>query len=124
LYSHLTGEDQCRATQRPATEVDSLLTAAGPSLFDPAPHLQAMTRPALWIYGGLDLSIPVARSVQHLTAIRDSLARPFTIVVIPNLNHSWIVGGGICQRTGPDWDDGQVIVPWFTTHVALSPSPS
>ena len=117
LYSRLSGEDQCRATGTSADEIDRALDAAGPSGFEPRPYLERMPRPTLWIYGGLDLSIPVHRSVQRLTAVRDAGGRDFTIVVVPDLNHNWIPNGSICQTQGPDWDDGQVIVPWLRSHL-------
>jgi len=116
LYSRLSGEDRCTPSARSAAEIDSALTRAGPSGFDPIPFIQEMNRPGLWIYGDLDLSIPVARSVQHLAAIRDTLSRPFTIVVVPGINHNWVPNGSICQRTGPDWDDGQIIIPWLRRY--------
>lgn len=117
LYSGLSGEDQCRATGVSADEIERALDVAGSSGFEPRPYLERMSRPALWIYGGLDLSIPVNRSVQRLNSIRDAAGRDFTIVVVPELNHSWILNGSICQTQGTDWDDGQVIVPWLRSHL-------
>jgi uncharacterized protein len=117
LYSRLSGEDRCDATDTPPDEIDRALTNAGPSGFEPRPYLERMSHPGLWIYGGRDLSIPVDRSVRRLGEIRSSLGRDFTMVVVPELNHAWIPNGGICQTNGPDWDDGQVIVPWLRTHL-------
>jgi len=117
LYSALSGEGQCQRSALTAAQLDSAVTAAGPSRFDPAPHLAGMVRPGLWIYGGLDFSIPVTLSVQRLAAVRDGFGRPFTIVVVPDINHTWVQNGGICQRTGPDWDDSAIIVPWLQANV-------
>lgn len=113
LYSALTGETECRDTGMDPAEIERRLDAAGPSGFDPGPWLEQMTVPGLWIYGALDRSIPVQRSVANLNAVKASLSRDFTAVVIPGINHSWIVNGGICQRTGPVWVDAPVTVPWL-----------
>lgn len=117
LYSRLTGEDQCRATGTPPEEIERALTNAGPSLFEPRPYLERMTRPGLWIFGALDLSIPVERSARRLAEIQAARGLDFTVVVVPELNHSWIPNGSICETTGPDWDDGQVIIPWLRSHL-------
>lgn len=113
LYSALTGEAQCHETGLDPAEIERRLDAAGPSGFDPRPWLEQMAVPGLWIYGGLDLSIPVQRSVLHLTDVKTAFSRDFTTVVVPGINHSWIVGGGICQRSGTVWVDEPVTVPWL-----------
>lgn len=46
----LTAEKKADATQR--------LQEAGPSGFDPAPYIERMSSPGLWLYGGADKSIP------------------------------------------------------------------
>lgn len=93
--------------------MDSLLAVHGPSLFDPAPYLMQLTAPTLWIFGGLDRSIPVAQSVAHLGDARDAAGLPISITVVPNMNHQWVLDGAMCQASGPHWDDSQVIVPWL-----------
>lgn len=113
LYSALTGEAGCQPTGRSPAEIDSILEEAGPSGFDPRPYLAQLTVPGLWIYGELDLSIPVARSVRILDSIQAIPGHDFTDTVIAGINHSWIENGGICQRTGQVWIDGPVTVPWL-----------
>ncbi len=117
LFSRLTGEDTCQPSGRSPEEIEAALAAAGPSGFEPRPYLEGMQKPGLWIYGGLDLSVPVDRSVGRLNEIREALGRDFTVVVVPDLNHNWIPNGALCQTEGPDWDDGQVIVPWLRGHL-------
>ncbi len=112
-YSDLTGDSQCAPSGRTPEEIEAALAAAGRSGFDPLPYIARMTRPGLWIYGALDTSIPVARSVANLTEIRGAHGSPFTIFTIPGINHSWIVDGAMCQLTGNRWDDSGVIVPWL-----------
>lgn len=119
LFSELTGENDCRESGLSPEEIESRLDAAGPGGFDPAPWLEAMTVPGLWIYGGLDRSVPVDRSVRNLEAIRDSLGKDFTTVVIPDLNHSWIRDGGICQEEGEGGIDGGIILDWLGQRFQL-----
>jgi hypothetical protein len=112
LYHELTGAAACRPTNRTSAEIEQLLDESGPSGFDPRPVLAALDVPGLWIYGALDLVVPVARSV----AILDSLiarGRDFTHVVLPRLNHEWIRDGAICQSSGPGGIGAEHIVSWL-----------
>ena len=114
LYSDLTGESVCHPSDLSPSAIEARLEQAGPSGFDPRPWLEQMTVPGLWIYGGLDLSIPVDRSVRILEDVKASFGRDFTDTVIAGINHSWIVNGGICDRIGGEvWVDGPVTVPWL-----------
>jgi dipeptidyl aminopeptidase/acylaminoacyl peptidase len=56
--------------------------------YDPIPDVSKITRPALWIFGKEDESIPVDRSVELLEQVRDQFALPIQIQVIPGVNHS------------------------------------
>lgn len=113
LYSALTGDSVCQATNMPADEIEQLMTASGPSKFDPRRYLEGMTKPALWIYGGRDLSVPVDRSVRALSDIKVRFGLDFTIETVPNLNHNWIIDGAMCQETGNLWNNMLVIFPWL-----------
>jgi pimeloyl-ACP methyl ester carboxylesterase len=118
LYSALTGDNECRPSGLAPEEIERRLDAAGPSGFDPRPDLRAMSAPGLWIYGGLDTSIPVARSVGILRAIADDFDKDFTSVVLARLNHSWILDGAMCQTTGPGGIDGRLIHDWLAPRLA------
>jgi pimeloyl-ACP methyl ester carboxylesterase len=113
LYSALTGEGDCHPTGRSPADIESTLEQAGPSGFDPRPWLGQQTVPGLWIYGELDLSVPVTRSIRVLDSIQAIAGHDFTDTVIAGINHSWIENGGICQYTGQSWIDGPVTVPWL-----------
>jgi dipeptidyl aminopeptidase/acylaminoacyl peptidase len=115
-YSDLTGDTACKPSGRSDAEVDSLLAARGPSLFNPAPYLRELRTPTLWIFGGLDKSIPVRQSIDRLAAVRDSFNLPIEIELVPDMNHQWILGGAFCQFTGNHWDDSQVIVPFLKRY--------
>lgn len=112
LYSTLSGETECRDSGLSDEQIDRQLDAAGPSRFDPRPVLGSLIAPGFWIYGGLDRSVPVGRSVRVLDSLR-ALGRDFTAVVIPDLNHAWIRNGTICQDSGPGGVEGSVIAEWL-----------
>jgi hypothetical protein len=118
LYGELTGDDRCEPTGLSADEIERRLDAAGPSRFDPRPHLEAMTAPGMWIYGALDTSIPVARSVGILEDIVARRGKDFTAVVLPRLNHSWIRDGAMCQTSGPGGIEGTVFYSWLADRLA------
>lgn len=112
LYSALTGDDQCMPSGLSDEEIERRLDEATPSGFDPAPYLERMESPGLWVYGDRDTSIPVQRSVTNLDRIASELSKDFTVIVLPNVNHEWIVGGDMCQSTGPTID-ADVLFDWL-----------
>jgi dienelactone hydrolase len=77
----LTAEKKAEAAQR--------LEEAGPSGFDPAPYIERMSTPGLWLYGGADKSIPTDRSVAILTRLKRA-GKEFTIVVFPGAGHGLV----------------------------------
>lgn len=115
LYSSLTGDAQCKPTGLPADEIERQLEAAIPSGFDPAPYLEQMQAPGLWVYGSLDTSIPVDRSIANLQRIAAAFDKDFTIVELP-VNHEWIVNGAMCQSTGQTIDPN-VLFNWLLPRV-------
>jgi hypothetical protein len=118
LYSELTGDDECRPSGLSPEEIELRLDAEGPSGFDPRPDLEAMLAPGLWIYGGRDTSVPVARSVGILEEIADRLGKDFASTVLPRLNHNWILDGEMCQGTGAGGVDGALILDWLAPRLA------
>jgi hypothetical protein len=112
LYSTLSGEDDCLDSGLSDADIDRQLDAQGPSGFDPRPVLGGLVTPGYWIYGGLDRSLPVSRSVRVLDSLR-GLGHDFTTRIIPDLNHAWIRNGTICQSSGPGGVDGDVIADWL-----------
>lgn len=77
----LTAEKKAEATQK--------LQEAGPSGFDPAPLIEQMPTPGLWLYGGADKSIPTDRSVEILRRLKQA-GKDFTIIVFPNAGHGLV----------------------------------
>jgi uncharacterized protein len=115
LYSGLTGDDQCTPTGLSEDEIERRLDEATPSGFDPAPYLERMEAPGLWVYGDRDTSIPVNRSIANLERIASDFGKDFTIVVLP-VNHEWIVNGAMCQSTG-ETIDPDVLFDWLVPRV-------
>jgi pimeloyl-ACP methyl ester carboxylesterase len=116
LYSQLTGDDKCTPTGLSESEIEAKLDSAGPSGYDPRPILAGLATPGLWIYGGLDTSVPVARSVAVLEGFR-AQGRDYTTIVLPRLNHEWILDGAMCQTTGPGGVDGSLISSWLWPYL-------
>ena len=77
----LTAEKKAEATQA--------LEEAGPSGFDPAPYIEQMQTPGLWLFGGGDKSIPTDRSVAILKQMK-AQGKDFTIVVFPGADHGLV----------------------------------
>jgi dipeptidyl aminopeptidase/acylaminoacyl peptidase len=119
-YSELSGEPQCEVSGLSEAEIERRLDDEGPSGFDPRPVLGRLNTPGYWIYGALDRSIPVHRSVRVLDSLR-ALGRDFTTVVVPRLNHSWVLDGGICEFTGPGGINGTVIAKWLWPRLGRVP---
>jgi pimeloyl-ACP methyl ester carboxylesterase len=59
-----------------------------PSGFDPAPYIQRMQTPGLWLYGGADKSIPTDRCVAVLNRLRHG--KRFTVIVFPGAGHGLV----------------------------------
>ena len=84
LHERLDGERRLGLAEWTEAEITAQVLAAAPSPFDPLPYLEPLTIPVLWLYGGLDKSIPSYASV----AILEQLNKPnFTVHLFPNGNH-------------------------------------
>ena len=90
VWSNAAGEeDEGPLTAEKKAEATQKLQEAGPSGFDPAPLIEHMSTPGLWLYGGADKSIPTDRSVEILTQMKRA-GMDFTIVVFPNAGHGLV----------------------------------
>ena len=87
LYSQLTGEEGGGPGGLSKEEIARRLADAGPSGFDPAPFLERLTIPGLWLYGDSDQSIPVDQSVAILERLRESEGKDFNVMVFPGAGH-------------------------------------
>ena len=90
VWSNATGEDEPEPlTTEKKAEATRRLEAAGPSGFDPAPYIEQMQTPGLWLFGGGDKSIPTDRSVAILKRLK-AQGKDFTIVVFPAAGHGLV----------------------------------
>ncbi len=118
LYSQLTGENDCEATNISQEDIATQLDAAGQSGFDPYPYINDMTKPGLWVYGENDLSVPVVQCTEILDKLITLQNKPFDYWILDNANHSWIVDGGICQTIGgTSADPFQEIFDWINDKI-------
>jgi dipeptidyl aminopeptidase/acylaminoacyl peptidase len=90
VWSDAAGEgDEAPLTEARKAEATQRLEEAGPSGFDPAPYIEQLSTPGLWLYGGGDKSIPTDRSVEILTRLKRA-GKDFTIVVFPGAGHGLV----------------------------------
>jgi dienelactone hydrolase len=88
-YQHLTGAGDASQTMTDA-EIDAEVVRRGPGGVDPIPWIRSLQIPVLWLYGGLDKTIPERLSVRRLDPIAREPGRDFTIAVFPNANHALV----------------------------------
>ena len=125
LYSDLTGDTQGRPSGRSAEEIDRLLAEQEPLGLDASAFIAELTRPALWLYGDLDQSVPWRQGLIDLARIEEEWDRDFTWHVFPRANH-----GLRKARTGGRWErpaprepaDGyfEVMETWLREHVGVA----
>jgi len=90
VWSDAAGEDEeGPLTDEKKAEATQKLQEAGASGFDPAPLIEQMSTPGLWLYGGADKSIPTDRSVEILSRMKKA-GKDFTIVVFPDAGHGLV----------------------------------
>lgn len=71
-------------------ELTERVLKAGPSIYDPLPALQKLNIPVLWLFGGLDRSIPTQASIIILEQLKREQGKNFTIRLYPQANHSML----------------------------------
>jgi uncharacterized protein len=67
LYERLARGDEGRLSSE---EISRRLASAGPSGFDPLPHLRQLTVPSFWMFGTADDRIPVPESIALLEQLK------------------------------------------------------
>jgi dipeptidyl aminopeptidase/acylaminoacyl peptidase len=119
-YSRLAGEDPGSEQGLSDSEIERRLRDfRGPHGYDPAPTLAAMRVPSLWIIGERDRSIPVRRTLEILTRVKEEQGRPVTTHVIPGVNH-----GLRDPVTGAQPDIWVAVADWLASHGIVTPSPT
>ncbi len=88
FYSRLSGDGRGVGSGLDEEEISKRLTSYdGPHGFDPAPFLERMQAPGLWLFGGRDRSIQVPESIAILEEITARLDKPFRYLLYPEANH-------------------------------------
>ncbi len=88
---------------------------AGEKGFDPAPYIQKMSKPGLWMLGGKDRSIPAQHCRTILQNFIQAQNKPFTLQWFPDADH-----GMINRNTGQSEDVLSVIEAWFKHNQIIS----
>lgn len=86
-YSTLTNDGESPSKYTPE-EISQQLAERTPYGFDPLPILATLNQPGLWIFGGVDQSIPVPESVNNLDQLIAAGQENFTYAVFPLLDHT------------------------------------
>ena len=96
--------------------IEMLPDFSGVHGFDPLPHLEALTVPGLWIYGGEDRSNPTQADIAVLEKLITDLGKDFTILLLPFSNHDLID-----VRTNElDPELIPSLLDWVLTHINIS----
>jgi len=96
--------------------IEMLPDFSGVHGFDPLPHLEALTVPGLWIYGGEDRSNPTQADIAVLEKLITDLGKDFTILLLPISNHDLID-----VRTNElDPELIPSLLDWVLTHISIS----
>ena len=69
-------------------EITQQLRELNPGGFDPIPVIAALNQPGLWLWGGVDKSVPVTFSAENLQAVIDSGKYNFSYQILPNGDHN------------------------------------
>jgi dienelactone hydrolase len=94
-------------------EADKMLSSfQGERGFDNARHVGSMTKPSLWIFGGKDVSIPVARCIARLDSIKAASRLPLDLKIYPDADH-----GMFNKTSGRTEAFETVIIEWLGAHL-------
>ncbi len=113
-YSRLTGDDDCVASGLTNEEIDAAMATVVPAGYDPRADLMVMNQPGLWLFGGLDTSIPTRQSIVVLEEIRTSSVKDWEILLQPDANHFMVINGGPCQMVGPLVNNAPAFESWLS----------
>ncbi len=98
-YSDLTGLTKGRPSGASAASIDKAMALVESKGIDASAFIAELKMPALWIYGGLDQSVPWRQGIADLRQIDDEWNRKFTWKVFEDGNH-----GLRKARTGGTWE--------------------
>ena len=82
------GNDGDSVTNFDDAEITQQLRELNPGGFDPIPVINELNQSGLWLWGGVDKSVPVTFSAENLQALIDSGKDNFSYQVFPNGDHN------------------------------------
>jgi pimeloyl-ACP methyl ester carboxylesterase len=109
-------EQEAADDERTAGAVAKEIPSWPQSGFDPAPSLERLSVPALWLFGGADRIVPAARSANALRRIKRRRHKDWKIVVFPSAGHGLLDDPPTERRAAP------LAEVWILRQVGLGPS--
>jgi pimeloyl-ACP methyl ester carboxylesterase len=88
-WQNLTGRGDTPATSTDAA-IEAEVVRRGPGGVDPVPWIRALRIPALWVFGGLDRSVPTNLSANRLAPVAAEAGRDFSVQTFANANHALV----------------------------------
>jgi len=86
-YSAVTNDGDTAVTYD-ADKLDQALRKMKPSGVNPIPLLAEFSQPGLWLWGGVDKSVPATVSAENLQALIDSGKDNFSYALLPGGDHN------------------------------------
>jgi predicted peptidase len=87
MYSNVTNDGDTDATFD-AEALNQRVRDLKPRGFDPLPILQTLNQKGIWLWGGVDKSVPTVVSAENLQALINSGKTNFSYVMFPNGDHN------------------------------------
>jgi alpha/beta superfamily hydrolase len=87
LFSNYTNDGES-ATNFDDAEITQRLREMKSGGFDPLPVMAGLSQPGLWLWGGVDKSVPVTLSAENLQSLIDSGKSNFSYQIFPNGDHN------------------------------------
>jgi len=109
LYEQLAGGEDGPSGMS-EEEIAKRLEEAGPSGFDPAPDIERLAVPGLWLYGTADTQVPPDQCIAILERLKAE-GKDITVATFPGAGH------GLLDVPPTDPDALPTMVRWIAQHV-------
>ena len=87
VFSSYTNDGDS-STKYDDAKITQQLRDMSPGGFDPIPVIAELKQPGLWLWGGVDKSVPVTFSAENLQVLIDSGKNNFSYQIFPNGDHN------------------------------------
>jgi alpha-beta hydrolase superfamily lysophospholipase len=108
-------EQEAGDDERPADAIAKEIPSWSQSGFDPAPFLDRLSVPALWLFGSADRDVPAGPSADALRRIEQRRHKDWKIVVFPKAGHGLLDDPPTDRRAAP------IAEAWIRGQVGLGP---